>query len=380
MEKYSLDFLKILADNVKAIVRGNYEEGVTDLNTLGNLALLRIDRGTVTPSVRKLPRLSAKQRRQVRRFYRPYVRFMTTRYHRLYTAVSGRFYPEYIPAEFFAMQIDRYYNDREAARYLDNKCYYYSLFANIRQPELIAMRIGGVWLDGRQKVIGQEAAYALLQGEAEAVVKKAVNSEGGYGVTFLNGENIVSEFRALMEKIEGDVVVQRPVRQHEALAALHPQSVNTIRIVSLMTGDKVRIYAAALKIGTGEARTDNKWQGGIYCGVRPDGSLRDYGVQASRNILTRHPDLGYNFAGKKVPCFSNALKLVREAHALMGHFRLLAWDVAIDETGEAVLIETNLSLGGINNVQMCCGPLFGRDTKKILDEVMQGRRKVTTLL
>ena len=96
--------------------------------------------------------------------------------------------------------------------------------------------------------------------------------------------------------------------------------------------------------------------------------------------MTRHPDLGYNFAGKKVPCFSNALKLVREAHALMGHFRLLAWDVAIDETGEAVLIETNLSLGGINNVQMCCGPLFGRDTKKILDEVMQGRRKVTTLL
>ena len=64
----------------------------------------------------------------------------------------------------------------------------------------------------------------------------------------------------------------------------------------------------------------------------------------------------------------------------MGHFRLVAWDVTIDEQGEAVLIEANLTLGGINDVQMCSGPLFGKDTKKILDEVFRGKRKATTLL
>jgi hypothetical protein len=64
----------------------------------------------------------------------------------------------------------------------------------------------------------------------------------------------------------------------------------------------------------------------------------------------------------------------------MGHFRMISWDVAIDEQGEAVLIEANLTLGGISDVQMCSGPLFGRDTKKILDEVFRNNRKVATLL
>ncbi len=365
---------------MKAVLKGDYEEGRTDLNTLGNLALLRIDRKTVTPSVDALPPLTRKQRGQLRRFYRPYVRFMTDRYHRLYTAKSGKFYPHYLPEEFYVMHIDRYFNCREEARYLANKCYYYRIFSNVRQPELIAMRIGGTWLDSDLKAAAWEKVCGLLQKEREAVVKKAVNSEGGYGVSFLGGNDMAGKLQAFLDGSREDVVIQRPVRQHRELAALHPQSVNTIRIVSLLTQDKVKVYAAALKIGTGDARTDNGCQGGIYCGLRPDGSLREYGVLDNGTFLREHPDLHYPFAGRKVPCFANALKLVRKAHVFMGHFRLISWDVAIDETGEAVLIEANLCLGGINDVQMCCGPLFGRDTGKILDEAMRGKKKVTTLL
>lgn len=380
MERYSLELLKILADNVKAVLKGDYEEGRTDLNTLGNLALLRIDRKTVTPSVKKLPHLTKKQVRRLRQFYRPYVRFITSRYHRLYTARSGKFYPQYLPEEFYVMHVDRYFNHREEARYLDNKCYYYRLFAGVRQPDLIAMRIGGTWLDPHLCAVGLEAVYATIGREREAVVKKAVNSEGGYGVFFLQGEGMAGKLQKLLADLTGDVVIQRPVRQHEELATLHPQSVNTIRIVSLLTQEKVRIYAAALKIGTGSARTDNGCQGGVYCGLCSDGTLRGYGVLDNGTVLTEHPDLHYSFAEKKVPYFANALRLVKKAHVFMGHFRLISWDVAINEEGEAVLIEANLCLGGINDVQMCCGPLFGRDTGEILDEVMHGKRKATTLL
>ncbi len=380
MEKYGSDFWKILLDNIKTILKGDYEEGSADLNTLGNLALLRMDRKTVTPPVKGLPRLTRKQIRQLQSFYRPYVRFMTSRYHRLYTAKSGKFYPQYLPEEFYAMHVDRYLNRREEARYLDNKCYYYRLFAGVKQPEPIALRIGGTWLDADCNAVDREQVYAAVQGEPEVVVKKAFNSEGGHGVFFVGGNGIDRKVRRLVGAIREDVVIQRPVRQHRELAALHPQSVNTIRIVSLLTQERVRIYAAALKIGTGSAKTDNGCQGGIYCGLHSDGSLRDYGVLDNGTVLTRHPDLQYPFAGKKVPHFANALRLVKKAHVFMGHFRLISWDVAIDEAGEAVLIEANLCLGGINDVQMCCGPLFGKDTGDILDEVMHGKRKVTTLL
>lgn len=380
MDVYMKDFFKRIKDNIATCITGDYKEGSTDLNTLGNLALLRLDRVTITPSTKKTPKLSKEQRRQLRHFYKSYVRWITARYHRLYTEKSGKFYPEYIPEELYLMWIDRYFCHREEARYLDNKCYYYRLFSNIKQPELVAMRIGNSWMDGNLQLVSSSCMSELVHKEPEIVVKRAVNSEGGYGVDFIHGSVLSENFDEYIHKIPCDVVLQRPVRQHPELAELHPESVNTMRIVSLLTENKVKIYAVCLKIGVGKERVDNGCHGGIYCGVKPDGTLRDYGILDNGNVLHHHPDLGYRFSEKKIPCLRNALNLVKKAHSFMGHFRLVAWDVTIDEQGEAVLIEANLTLGGINDVQMCSGPLFGKDTKKILDEVFRGKRKATTLL
>ena len=380
MEQYIADFLKVIKDNIYACIKGDYEQGKMDLNKLGNLALLRIDRKTVTPSIKDIPRLTKKQKQELRHFYKPYVRHMTDRYHRLYTQKSGRFYPEYLPEELYVMWVDRYFCERQEAAYLDNKCYYYRLFSNVKLPELVAMRIGESWLDGELSPIPVSDVKKLVQNESEIVLKRAVNSEGGYGVEFINGKNLSDKFYEKLNMIPCDVVLQRPVKQHPELAKLHPESVNTMRIVSLMTGDKVKIYAVCLKIGVGKERVDNGCHGGIYCGVEKDGSLRNYGILDNGIVLHVHPDLGYRFEEYKVPDLEKAIELVKKAHSFMGHFRLISWDVSIDEEGEAVLIEANLSLGGINNVQMCSGPLFGKDTKKILNEVFKGKRKGTTLL
>ncbi|MBQ3096856.1 MAG: hypothetical protein IJC66_01770 [Kiritimatiellae bacterium] len=214
------------------------------------------------------------------------------------------------------------------------------------------------------------------------VVKRAVNSEGGEGVTFLSGRDLSAEFQRLIGQVPCDVVIQRPVRQHADMARLHPESVNTLRIVSLLEGERVKIYAVCVKIGVGKEKIDNACHGGIYCGVRPDGRLKRTGsLNDGRQLITHHPELMYRLEDQKIPHFKKALQLVREAHAFMGHFRLISWDVAIDEADDAVLIEANLCLGGINNVQICNGPLFGRDTRKILNEVFSGRkRKYTTLI
>mgnify|MGYP005749067549 FL=1 len=368
-------------ENIRCVVTGRYAEGKTDLNTLSDPALIRIDRKTVTPSLKRVPRLSGKQRRAVRSFYRPYVRWMTDRYHRYYTAKNGVFRPDYLPEELYVTQVDRFFSDRQEARFLDNKCYYYRLFSNVKQPELIGMRIGGSWLDGRLLPVSYDCLKKRAAAEPELVIKRAVNSQGGYGVSFLKGNGNEGGLEERIREIPCDLVIQRPVRQHPELSRLHPESVNTLRIVSLLTEERVKIYAVCLKIGVGKERVDNGCHGGIYCGVRPDGRLRRLGVMDDGRTTERHPQLGYRFADCRVPCLNSALKLVRRAHPVMGHFRLISWDVAIDENGEAVLIEANLSLGGINDVQICSGPLFGRDTRKILDEVFAGRkRKWTTWL
>ncbi len=380
MDNFIADFYRIFVDNIVCMIKGDYEQGRVDLNDLGNLALLSIDRRSITPSLKNTMKLTMAEKRCIRRFYKPYVRYITTRYHRYYTSRNGHFSPYYIPEDLYLMWIDRYFCGRTEAKYLDNKCYYYRLLSNIKLPEAVVMRIGDSFLDGNLRPVTELEAAELVGAEDEVVVKRAVNSEGGYGVEFMAGSKLEARFSDIMGNIPCDVVIQKPIRQHKDLAALHPESVNTMRIVSLKTGDKVKVYKVCLKIGVGKERIDNGCHGGIYCGVRSDGTLRDYGVLDNGKVLHRHPDLGYAFGDKKVPHLGRAVKLVKEAHSFMGHFRLVAWDVSIDEHGEAVLVEANLTLGGINDVQLCSGPLFGKDTKKILDEVFKDNRKAITLL
>ena len=366
---YFLDFLKTLGVNISVCIKGDFTEGVQDPNVLGNLALKRMDRKSVTPSLKGIKKLTPAQKKELKRFYAPYIGNVTDRYHRLYTDKTGVFTPRYIPEELFFTRIDRFYSDREEARFLDNKCYYYRLFSNIKQPGLVVMRVGRTYLDHTLSAIGEDAAAELVGRQAEVVVKKAVNSQGGFGVEFFSGSEMKRRFKEIMRSVDGDVVIQLPVKQHPAFAQLHPESVNTMRIVSLMTGDSVKVYAVCVKIGVGKERRDNGCHGGIYCGVREDGRLKKRGILDNGTVVFSHPQLGYRFEDITLPFVDKAVALVKQAHPFMGHFRLISWDVAIDEKGEAVLIEANLSLGGINNVQMCNGPLFGDDTEKILDEV-----------
>lgn len=361
--------------NLQAILKGTYEQGVCDLNTLCDLALVRLDRKYETPSIKTCKKLTWKQKWKIWMFYRPYVRCLTTRYHRLYTDKSGgRFCVEYMPEEFYATTIDRFYSDRAESMYADNKCLYYRIFPDIRQPKLIGMRMGGQWTDGSNCLITQNKLLEEIEMQDEVVLKLAMSSEGGTGVFFLKGEKKGEEARKIMEQYSGDLVLQESFRQHPDMARLHEESVNTIRVLSLITEDKVKVYQACVRIGVGKNRKDNGLSGGIYVGIHPDGSLKERGYYTNLEEVREHPQLHYQLKDQRIPNFDKVIRFVKKIHPYVSRFRMVSWDIAIAEDGEPVLIEANFSLGGINELQVCNGPLFGKDTKKILDEVFRERK------
>ena len=47
--------MKDFLENIRCLLTGRYEEGRTDLNTLWNPALIRVDRRMVTPSLKHVP-------------------------------------------------------------------------------------------------------------------------------------------------------------------------------------------------------------------------------------------------------------------------------------------------------------------------------------
>ena len=200
----------------------------------------------------------------------------------------------------------------------------------------------------------------------------AQESFGGFGVTYLEpSAEMESEFKEISEKISVDIIVQKKIIQHERMAAFNPSSVNSLRLYSVLSKDgNVKVYSAVCRMGVGNTKVDNYASGGVSCGVDENGFLRKYGYSKTGERTEAHPASNIVFEGYSIPNYDAAVRLVEEAHKMVPHFRSVSWDIAITAEG-AVLIEANLFRGGIDLLQLSNGPLYGEDTKKILDEVFK---------
>ena len=83
----------------------------------------------------------------------------------------------------------------------------------------------------------------------------------------------------------------------------------------------------------------------------------------------RHPDSNVIFDTVIIPGYQSILEKVRKLHPQLANFRLLSWDIALGVDDEPILLEVNMHSGELDFHQLNNGPLFGKDTKEILNEV-----------
>ena len=205
----------------------------------------------------------------------------------------------------------------------------------------------------------------------DCFIKKAVESYGGKGVTYFNpSQSTVSELRQIIGSLSSDIVIQESVKQCAELSKLNPSSVNTIRFISLLKRDgEVKIYSTITRMGVGNSKVDNATSGGITCGVVASGQLKPVAYSAHGKKYLEHPTTHVLFEDITIPNFGEIIELIKTLHPQVPHFRLVSWDIAIDESNSPVLIEANLSDGEIDFHQLNNGPLFHEDTESILKEV-----------
>lgn len=270
-----------------------------------------------------------------------------------------------MPEDLHYGYIDPYFNNWREAVHVDNKCWYPKMFTGIAQPEMLAIRSNGMWFQGDNTPISRDELEQLLAPEPELVVKKAMGSEGGRGVFFVPGTGLSQ----VEGKIGKDIVIQRPVVQHPRLSAINHTSVNTIRVISLLTDGKVKAYSTILRMGINGARVDNASSGGITCGITEAGCLRKYAHTSNGDPLETHPNSGIVFDGYEIPGYHKCVEATTQLHLQMPHFRLISWDFSVDPAGEPILIEANLKYGQVDFHQLNNGPLFGENTPLILAEV-----------
>ena len=322
------------------------------------------------------PRADTEYQSVIRPYWRQFrVRTPKKYWFLLYCAGSNPFSPKYIPEDLWFRDIVPHYNNLIFAKALQDKCLFGLLFPGIRQPETLLRRMAGVYTDGGGRLLTEAEAAACCRGEGRVIAKPSVSTGQGRGIRFFDSDSMTEEeLRELLNSFGQNYIIQKKLSQHPALAALNPRSVNTVRVMTFLHGNEVRILSSILRIGGGDNEVDNVSRGGYQCTIRPDGRLEPTAItkQSGQWVRVSETAGGISFADVTVPSYDRILDAVRAAAGTMGHFRLLGWDIAVDPEGEPVLIEYNV-IPGQN--QSTCGPTFGALTDEVLEEVYGRRRR-----
>ena len=171
---------------------------------------------------------------------------------------------------------------------------------------------------------------------------KEPSSFGGLGVQKINleSDNLDGIYKDLMEKKL--YLAEEAIVQHQEMNTLCARSVNTIRIVTLLSdkGNPNFVYAL-IRVGSGKNDVDNVTSGGMYTLLSKEGKItHPMFCDKTVSYYTEHPVSGCKFIGFQVPFFSEALELCKSAAKVEKRMRYVGWDVAITPTGP-VLVEGN---------------------------------------
>ncbi len=229
-------------------------------------------------------------------------------------------------------------------------------------------------LDNHYKVTVDE----FLENNTGQYFCKVIDGECGIGA-FSFGINddktitingIVSSYDKLKGLMLNNYIVQEIVKQNNEMNKIYPQSVNTIRIVTINNHrDDIYISNAQFRCGVDGNITDNWARGGISIGINVNnGKLFEYGVyKPGYGTLTKnHPNTKFVFMNYKLPFWGEVKNLVINAHYHIDKLYTIGWDVAILESGP-IIIEGNENWE-ISHCQATLMGKFGReDVNKIFE-------------
>ncbi|WP_405234353.1 sugar-transfer associated ATP-grasp domain-containing protein [Lentisalinibacter salinarum] len=145
----------------------------------------------------------------------------------------------------------------------------------------------------------------------------------------------------LGERLDGRYLLQRAIVQHPDMSALHPGSVNTLRVVSVRTrsGD-IEVLSATLKSGVHGGRTDNPASGGLAIAVDIESgrAVGDGFFKPGKGWrVSTHPDTNVRFDGFQIPNFVKALSLAMQAHRYFYGLHSIGWDLAFSSEGPLII-------------------------------------------
>lgn len=223
----------------------------------------------------------------------------------------------------------RLLNDSEYRHIFGNKDEFNKIFKDF---------IGRNWLLMKETDIDEFIKWA--DGK-ELIIAKPKDKMCGYGIEKINIKNFES-LKFLYHYLENKHfdIVEECLIQHDSLNIMYPESINTIRVITVLVNGISNIIAAYLRIGNG-AHIDNFNSGGMM--TRIDlitGKIMYEAVDQNNTVFHKHPITGTEIVDFQIPMWNECLELTKQAANRVPQVAYIGWDVAVTPIGP-VLVEGN---------------------------------------
>lgn len=209
------------------------------------------------------------------------------------------------------------------------------------------------------------------------IIYKPLNGIGGKGISkfYVNDGNNKEVYEAIMEE---PAIIEECIVQAKEIAEIWPNTLNTIRIMTIRQNGKTEILNALLRIGVGD-NVDNFASGGVAVMVDiKTGKVFTDAVNKKGKVFKKHPNSGKVFKEVTIPNWDKVKKTVIEASKVVDKVVYVGWDVCIKENGEIELIEGNHN----QDAMFCQYPLAvieGKGIRHVVDKYVWFDEKSKTI-
>ncbi len=210
--------------------------------------------------------------------------------------------------------------------------------------------VGRDWLQVDEVGFDDILAFAEKHGK---VLFKPCHGSCGEGIFVVDyGKQGKDGLIDAVDSVKGQrYLCEEYIVQHPVIAALHPNSVNTVRALSLFDGETVQILATTLKLGISDCVVDNIRHDGLGASIDiKTGIVFTPGYDFDRNEYMIHPESGVQIIGTKIPNWEKVLDIIEKGARIAARNPLIGWDIAVTENG-ANIVELN-NRPGTHIIQM----------------------------
>ena len=244
------------------------------------------------------------------------------------------------------------------------------MLPNAKQPHIFLKNMNGFfYYEGRP--VDRNEALERCGNLGKVIIKPSLTGRGDgvRKITISDGITDLEEksLRDVFDYYKEDYLIEELVHQHKDMSALNPSSINTIRIVTYRTGMEIKVVYTVIRIGRKDQSIDNESAGGISTIIYPDGTLGKYAYGSAGDDMIEFTDNGVRLEGYKVPSYFKAVEMAKENHYYLPYFKLMGWDMAIEEDGTPTMIEFNMTP---DLSQSANGPAFGDYTEMVVKDAM----------